>query len=102
MICPSCSGMKATRGIACPGARAVVIPCGRCSGSGEVDRARFEAGERLRELRLAKDLSLREAAYHVHVPPSYWSDAELGRTDNAELLVNLLESIGGRAIGEDD
>ena len=92
MTCPHCDGRGFTIGFGCPGFRRMKLDCRSCSESGQVDQAfmdRHAAGETLREARLRKDLTLREAAKKYGVKASELSDAERGRIDPAPLLAKM-------------
>lgn len=52
-------------------------------------------GERIRELREAKDYSLREFARELNLSPSFFSDIELGRRfPSDEVLTRIAKELG--------
>lgn len=52
-------------------------------------------GERIRELREQKDISLRELAKRLGVSPAFLSDIELGRRfPSAEVLAKIAKELG--------
>ncbi len=68
--------------------------CPRCGGSGQVDDP-AEQGKKMRELRLAKKLSLKEVARRMNLTAAYISDMELGRRNwRAELVEKYNRAIG--------
>ena len=66
--------------------------CSRCAGTGlePDDRA---IGRRMREMRLAKGLSLKDAAARMGISPSYLSDLEQGRRRWGTRNVQRYESV---------
>jgi len=61
------------------------------------DRAMTTLGERIRELRDAKDVSLREFAKQIEVTPAHLSDIELGRRFPSDpLLKRIAVQLGVR------
>lgn len=80
--CPFCAGAGKIRGFGCPGFRHVEIDCVECFGSGEVPASREEAiteGERRRQDRIAREVSLRDEAKRLGISPAELSDIEAGR-----------------------
>lgn len=82
--CPTCKGKKTLTGIACPGFKRVEIPCFDCGGEGTISdlKAFWKAeGQRLKQCRKARRLTIRKAAYWIGVSMDDWMQAELGRVD---------------------
>ena len=68
-----------------------MLRCSSCDGTGkqERDAAWVGQGQRLRELRVGSDLSLREAAKRCGQNVVALSEAERGRRDPAQFLAAL-------------
>ena len=88
MTCSDCSGTGRVFGLVYRqgGCSPGWINCPRCRGTGAVPEstpAWIEAGERIRQERVASDLSLRERARQLGISPAVLGDAEHGRIDPA-------------------
>jgi hypothetical protein len=86
--CPSCRGEGHLKGFGCGpnGCRLIEVPCPTCKGTKEISSGRaalIREGEKLRESRKSRHLTLREAAKQLGIHASELSDAEMGRTDPA-------------------
>lgn len=90
MECPECKGKKEIVGLfairsdgsGCDPCR--MFPCHRCKGAGSVpdEMAEWmEAGKRLKEDRLARNMTLRQEAEARELRVSELSDMERGRVD---------------------
>ena len=95
VTCPDCSGVHSVGGIGCgpDGCRPMLIKCQTCRGMGRITLGQqlwIVDGQRLRELRLAGDRSLREQAKVLDVSPAVLSDAEHGRCDPSPYIKGLL------------
>jgi hypothetical protein len=87
--CPTCNGKKKLmafvdghRADGTPFGGVQDVDCFTCRGTGEVDeqyRARLAAGKAMRDERVAKDQSLREAARERGISPAELSAIEHGR-----------------------
>lgn len=80
-----------THGIGCgpDGCRPMAISCRGCGGTGWITPKMMQwrvDGVLVRQARLARDLSLREAAKLLGMPASDYSDAEHGRIDPEPVL----------------
>lgn len=69
-------------------------PCQKCNGTGkEIDQAAL--GGELRKIRETMNVSLRDAAYAMHISAPYLSDLELGRRHwSADLIATFKKAIG--------
>lgn len=84
MKCPRCNGEGKERGFGCPGFKPIEINCLDCGGSGEIDAERLrwqEEGEKLRENRKARGITLREEAKRRGLSAVDLSDMEWGRKE---------------------
>lgn len=84
MTCPACHGSRVTRVVACSttGCREHDEVCRTCEGTGEMPAdlaAQLQEGERRRQDRIARGLSLREEARRLEISATDLSDMEHGR-----------------------
>lgn len=86
MQCPTCNGAKQIRALVNYGGKRgcewQLIDCFDCGGTGEVDdgfTARREAGNALREARLADYKTMAQAAAERGISAREYSDLEQGR-----------------------
>lgn len=87
--CPRCKGEKITWGFACPGFKYVEMPCEQCKGKGEVPESMtdwIKEGAKLRDDRLAREMTLRKEAKRLGISVTRLSEAERGVIDPATML----------------
>ncbi len=81
--CPECCGHKIVLVTYFPGTpRHPPMPCRVCGGSGQITlehHNRIEAGEKMREDRIERGVSLRAEAARLGITPCNLSDLENGR-----------------------
>jgi hypothetical protein len=83
--CPDCQGRKGRTAYACPGFRPIHMPCEACSATGELTAEQAEkmttaraAGEQMRQERIARRETLRDAAARLGVDVARYSRIEHG------------------------
>ena len=94
MKCPDCKGGKKTREFAelsSGGCRLMEFKCFRCKGAGivpkEMNKWMFE-GQKIRDFRRMKDMTMREYARKVGVTAYNLSQAENGYVDPHLIKIN--------------
>ncbi len=93
MICPTCDGTGTARGFACGNGRLLTSwPCDRCGATGQISdeqHAEIERGRDVRAERMARGLTLRDAAKALGISAVELSAVERGRVDPAATLEKL-------------
>ena len=80
-VCPTCEGKNEIFGIGCPGFKPILITCHTCNGKGEITDVQIERmkdGEKLRQERLKRRMSLRNEAKRLNINVIELSDIEHG------------------------
>jgi len=84
VTCPECKGNKKIMVLACPGARIVAMPCETCRETGEISGQQvgwIKAGDAMREVRIARGLTLRKEAERRGMSALALSRMERGITE---------------------
>ena len=90
MKCPECKGEGSTTGFGCPGFKLITLPCMLCKGEKVISDEQMKwvnHGAKLKETRIAKKITLREAARLKDILASELSDIEFGRINNLHIEV---------------
>lgn len=88
-ICPTCNGKKEVFGIGCPGFKPIVMDCNTCDGKGKITEQQVERmkdGEKLRQERLGRRMTLRAEANRLGMDVVKLSDIEHGKIKNENVF----------------
>ena len=76
--CPSCKGEKKLYGIGCPGFKPIEMDCPNCDKNGEIEKEKYEAGQKRKKNRLKRKMTLRKEAQRLGICPAELSQIERG------------------------